>query len=529
MLRLSRPQAKGTFGYALGVFAVIVGLLASQGFASLAAQGVDLPALGVVIAEDGRLNLRTGPGANFAIIGKIDPQTSVDVLAVSDDGVWYQVTVDGLGTGWVAAEFIALSGAANGVDVGSALLPTPTPTPGGAVARTSRSGVAALLAPTLAPASATEQVTATDVTGAPVAEAADADETATVAEATASASTSNPAATYEAPTAIVQPARMNVRGGPGTNFPVVTGVNAGAALEITGANPASDWYRVNLPTGADSGWVFASLVQLAGPVDTIVTLSPEELPQAPAPAPEAVQAASAAPPIVAAPPPAGGGSFGHGVQAHMLTGETGPSMNAISEMGFNWVKQQVEWKLFQPSPGPIGFGDLSAIVNEAGARGINVLFSVVNAPAWACEPGFDGNVGGPPADPATYASFVGNMARQFCGTSLKAIEVWNEQNLHYEWGNKPLDPAEYMNLLKAAYAAIKAECPSMLVISGAPTPAGDNPPFARDDFAYLEAMYQNGLKDYADGIGAHPSGYNVPPSVTWEGACSAIQQSGNSL
>ncbi len=75
--------------------------------------------------------------------------------------------------------------------------------------------------------------------------------------------------------------------------------------------------------------------------------------------------------------------------------------------------------------------------------------------------------GGPPADPQTYANFVGGMAGQFCGTSLKAIEVWNEQNLHYEWGNKPLDPAEYMNLLKPAYASIKAACPEMLVISGA--------------------------------------------------------------
>ncbi|NJN84375.1 MAG: hypothetical protein HC802_20240, partial [Caldilineaceae bacterium] len=129
----------------------------------------------------------------------------------------------------------------------------------------------------------------------------------------------------------------------------------------------------------------------------------------------------------------------------------------------------------------------------------------------------------------SYANFVGAMAGAFCGTSLKAIEVWNEQNLHYEWGNRPLDPAEYMNLLRPAYAAIKAACPSMLVISGAPTPAGSNPPFAMDDFQYLEGMYQNGLKDYADGIGAHPSGYNVPPSIGWETACSTIQQTGNSF
>ena len=70
-----------------------------------------------------------------------------------------------------------------------------------------------------------------------------------------------------------------------------------------------------------------------------------------------------------------------------------------------------------------------------------------------------------------------------------------------------------MNLLRPAYASIKAACPSMLVISGALTPAGDAGSLARDDFAYLEGMYQNGLARYSDGIGAHPSGYNVPPSV----------------
>jgi uncharacterized protein YgiM (DUF1202 family) len=508
-------------GYALGVVAVVAGLLAGQGFGSLAAQSVNLPAQGRVIAEDSRLNLRTGPGVDFAIAGKVDPQTAVEVLALSDDGVWYQVRVAGVGTGWVAAEFVALTDSSP--EGAALLLPTPTPTPGGV--RAPRVGVAALIAPTTsAPAAAS----IANSVASPITNTADADAGAAVPTAVPTV-LPTPVPTFDVPTAIVQPARMNVRGGPGTSFPVVAGVNGGTALAITGANPAADWYRVQLEGADENAWVFGALVLLAGPTDGIVTLAQEELPVAPTPAPEAVQAAAAAPPIVSAPPPSGGGAFGYGVQAHMLTGETGPSMGAISDMGFNWVKQQVEWKLFQPSPGPIGFGDLANIVNEAGARGINVLFSVVNAPAWAREPGFDGNVGGPPVDPNTYAAFVGSMASQFCGTSLKAIEVWNEQNLHYEWGNKPLDPAEYMQLLKVSYAAIKRECPSMMVISGALTPAGDNPPFARDDFAYLEGMYQNGLRDFADGIGAHPSGYNVPPSVTWEGACAAIQQSGNSF
>jgi hypothetical protein len=96
---------------------------------------------------------------------------------------------------------------------------------------------------------------------------------------------------------------------------------------------------------------------------------------------------------------------------------------------------------------------------------------------------------------------------------VQAIEVWNEQNLHYEWGNEPLDAARYMRLLAAAYRAIKANCSVMIVVSGAPTPTGARPPAAIPDFTYLEQMYQNGLRNYADAIGIHPSGYGNPPDA----------------
>jgi len=127
------------------------------------------------------------------------------------------------------------------------------------------------------------------------------------------------------------------------------------------------------------------------------------------------------------------------------------------------------------------------------------------------------------------ANFVGQVAGKYCGSSLKMIEVWNEQNLHYEWGNKPLNPGEYVQLLAPAYAAIKAACPSMWVVSGAPTPAGNNPPYAMDDFTYLEEMFKAGANNYLDAVGAHPSGYNVPPDDTWETAGDAIIKNGNSF
>jgi len=162
------------------------------------------------------------------------------------------------------------------------------------------------------------------------------------------------------------------------------------------------------------------------------------------------------------------------------------------------------------APGQIQWGEMDAIIDSANRHGIKVLFSIVKAPQWARPAGADLSVEGPPADPNTYANFVREVARRYCGSSLGAIEVWNEQNLHYEWGNQPLSAADYMNLLKPAYVAIKEVCPSIIVISGALTPAGNVGNLARDDIEYLQEMYNAGLKNYSDAIGAHPSGYNCP-------------------
>ena len=125
-------------------------------------------------------------------------------------------------------------------------------------------------------------------------------------------------------------------------------------------------------------------------------------------------------------------------------------------------------------------------------------------------------VGGRAAtDPNAYASFAGEFAGRYCGR-VQAIEVWNEQNLHYEWGNEKLDAARYVRLLRAAYGAIKRACPSMIVVSGAPTPTGALPPAAIRDTTYLEQMYRAGLKGVCDAVGVHPSGFGNPPDARFQ-------------
>lgn len=52
---------------------------------------------------------------------------------------------------------------------------------------------------------------------------------------------------------------INVRSGPGTNYPVVTTLAAGAVVQAQARNTAGDWLLVNLPDKG-SVWVFANLV-----------------------------------------------------------------------------------------------------------------------------------------------------------------------------------------------------------------------------------------------------------------------------
>ncbi|MCD6290552.1 MAG: SH3 domain-containing protein [Anaerolineae bacterium] len=310
-------------------------------------------------------------------------------------------------------------------------------------------------------------------------------------------------------------ARINIREGPGTVYNRIKTASPGETYEIIGKNPEGTWWQLCCINGK-AGWVRGDLVQVIG--DTSGIAVAKNIPKPPK-----------RPVASSGPRPAAAGTFDYGVQAQVWGGaDLNFVVNATKGMGFHWVKFQLPWKDVEGSPGAISWGTLDNIVGTLNGGGLKILASVVKSPAWARPPNTDFSVEGPPADPNTYANFVGQLAGRYCG-KINAIEVWNEQNLNYEWGNEPLDPARYVRLLSAAYRAIKAACPQTVVVSGALTPTGAPPPVAMDDFTYLEKMYQAGLKNVSDAIGAHPSGYNVAPDVRWQDACNFITQQGSSF
>jgi hypothetical protein len=213
------------------------------------------------------------------------------------------------------------------------------------------------------------------------------------------------------------------------------------------------------------------------------------------------------------PPPLEATLFGYGIEAYADDG-LDKVIAAVRDLNFDWLKQEIRWAQIEPAKGKYDWDALDAIVEASREAGIKVLLTIVDAPAWARggEPGVD-----PPTDARDLAEFLGVMAARYRG-KVQAYEIWDEQNTRRSREGQPLSAANYVDLLRAAYHAIKEADPEAIVVSGAPTPTGVNDgEWAIDDRVYLQQMYDAGLKGVCDAVGAHPNGYANPPDVYYKG------------
>jgi polysaccharide biosynthesis protein PslG len=216
--------------------------------------------------------------------------------------------------------------------------------------------------------------------------------------------------------------------------------------------------------------------------------------------------------------------FGYGVQVNGLVGDAKLSAELADKLHARWIKQQLQWGVFEAEQGKVDWTGFDNIINAAHDRGLRVMLSIPTAPQWthpnlqpSTPPGENDPeaIKGPPTDPQAYANFVGQVIDRYKG-KIQAIEVWNEQNLVREWRVNPqkIDAKAYIALLSAAYKTIKEKDPNIAVISGALSPTGvSDGVHAVDDFTYLQQMVDAGLLDVTDCVGAHHNGYNVGPNV----------------
>ncbi|HET6318873.1 MAG TPA: cellulase family glycosylhydrolase [Chloroflexota bacterium] len=281
---------------------------------------------------------------------------------------------------------------------------------------------------------------------------------------------------------------------------IITGVNLPGDLEAQAR--ASRFYRQYDPRRPQG---LARPAQLPS-TDLSLAFTPDD-PSATAPSPSPLAERRLAPPVDLT-------RLQYGMDAHLWWRDQNREVNLVKRAGFGWVGQQVPWSYVERVRGEPDWAELDRMVDAAMQAGVNVLFSVVSSPAWSRS---DGRTNGPPDNPADFATFMGQLAARYRDQVL-AYEIWNEQNFAREWGGGRISAGQYVELLKAAYPAVKAADPNAVVATGALTPNGfTDPNVALDDVFYLEQMYQyqNGIvRSVSDVIGAHGAGYNSPPEAT---------------
>ena len=286
----------------------------------------------------------------------------------------------------------------------------------------------------------------------------------------------------------------NVRTGPGLSFGILAGgTAAGTQVQLIGRNSDSSWLNVILPDNRE-GWIFATLLTV-NPNFNVASLEVIEV-TPPVTGGNGNDGNGGGPPPPVSAPPVASGSFELGGQTHTFSNPT-----LMAQTGMTWVKFQHKWN--GPGDDPAG---LAGRIQQAQANGFKVLLSI------------PGQIYPQSIDFAAYVDFLGGVA----ALGPNAIEVWNEQNIDFEWPVGQIDPASYVNnMLAPAYNRIKSVNPNVMVISGAPAPTGffggGCSPNGCDDNAYMAGMLAAGAASYMDCVGVH---FNA-------GATSPYQSSGH--
>lgn len=308
---------------------------------------------------------------------------------------------------------------------------------------------------------------------------AEAEPTATAAAGTSRPANINPG---DADAAVNSPA--NFRRGPGVGYGIIGGLDPGTQVSLTGRNEDATWFQIETEDGTE-GWIFADLLTVNSNLDVNLLAVIEVEP--PSGVASGGGSGAAPPPVIA---PAGGGSFELGGQTHSLA-----NPQLMKSAGMNWVKFQHKWG---PGDSP---GAVAGRIAQAHGNGFKVLLSIPGANAYPSSIDFN-----------SYVQFLGGVA----ALGPDAIEVWNEENIDFEWPAGQIDPASYVNnMLAPAYNAIKSANSSVMVIMGAPAPTGfDNGTNAWSDARYMAGVAAAGGANYMDCIGVHHNAGATSPSAT---------------
>jgi hypothetical protein len=194
------------------------------------------------------------------------------------------------------------------------------------------------------------------------------------------------------------------------------------------------------------------------------------------------------------------------------------SLELLRAAGVDWIRQQLPWEQIEPVAkgqttdpnfGGSTWVKFDDIVDRATALGMNVLLRLDTSPRWALRADAPDGLS-PPINDADYWDFVAQVAARYRG-KVAAYQIWNEPNLHIEWGRRPPDARAYARLLRGASERIHAIDPSAKVVMAALAPTLTENAEAMNELIYLRELYAAGARGAFDVLAVQAYGLRGGP------------------
>jgi hypothetical protein len=180
----------------------------------------------------------------------------------------------------------------------------------------------------------------------------------------------------------------------------------------------------------------------------------------------------------------------------------------VSEAGFHWLRQGFPWEDIEihgkgdyedrrHDPVRSAWEKYDHIVDLAEQYDMDLIALLSNPPAWSRADGDARGTAAPPDDLADFGDYVSTVVSRYRGR-IRYYQIWNEPNIYPEWGEQPVDPEAYTELLCRAYQRVKEADPNAVVISAALAQTQQLDPRNMSDLVFLQRMYDAGAGDCFD-------------------------------
>ncbi|MFO7742722.1 MAG: beta-galactosidase, partial [Anaerolineae bacterium] len=144
------------------------------------------------------------------------------------------------------------------------------------------------------------------------------------------------------------------------------------------------------------------------------------------------------------------------------------TLRLVREMGAPWIVEFFPWPYIEPEEDGFSWSHSDTVVRYAENQGLTVIARLGWVPEWARPEGSD-----PDLDQTTtlthldaehyadFADFVAQFVARYRGR-VDHVIIWNEPNLSFEWGYRPVDPQAYADLLRQVYPRAHAANPNVV-------------------------------------------------------------------